>query len=75
MMMIRAIFWIGVMALVVPRDPGLILAGSHVSGAPQGAACTADLETCLHGQDSVASIRELAFARLAEVKRDLAAKR
>jgi hypothetical protein len=75
MTLLRAVFWIGVMVLLAPRDPGLGFAPVHASHAPQGAACTAKLDTCMHEQASVASLRELFFARLEQVKRDLTAKR
>jgi len=75
MTLIRAIFWIGVMVLLVPHDPGLGFAGAHASQFPQGAACTAGMNICMHEQDSVASMRELFFSRIEQVKRDLSAKR
>jgi hypothetical protein len=75
MTLIRAIFWVGVMALLVPHDPNLGFAKASASQFPQGSACTTDMNICMHEQASVASLRDLFLARIEQVKLDLAEKR
>ena len=74
MTIIRAIFWVGLMLLMLPRDPSLGFATAHPALGPQGSTCTAELNTCIHQQESVASLRDLLLSRIAQVKHDLAAR-
>ena len=63
------------MLLMLPRDPSLGFATAHAAQGPQGSACTAQLNTCIHQQESVASMRDLLLSRIEKVKQDLAAAR
>jgi len=71
MPLLRGVFWIGVMIILAPHDLGLASASSR---ADQGAACTADLNSCIHRQESVDALRALFLSRAIEVKQDLAAR-
>lgn len=83
-MLLRAMFWIGLVALLMPHEPdlglgrpGAQLAASDAIGALTSAArlpqhiCDGGQSSCLEGGAAVQSLKGLAWQRLAQIKADI----
>lgn len=78
-MFFRAIFWIGVVAVLMPREPGLGLPRDARAFLPGMMKNEADLDcgnygkSCARALDTVDTFRSVAVQSLARVKADIEA--
>lgn len=82
-MIVRAIFWVGVVALLMPREPGpgrpaelsLPKAAGHAGAKAQPSLCDGHAEACDTGLSLLDSFQDKAIRGLAAVKADIDANR
>jgi len=77
-MLFRALFWIGVVAVLMPREPGLGLPTSARALLPGmkneiDLDCTDYGKSCTTALDSIDAFRSVAVKSLARVKADIEA--
>jgi hypothetical protein len=65
-MILRAVFWIALVALLMPRDVGRVGLALH-----SALGCKGDRETCLLSPKKTDSFSWLALRSLAQVKADI----
>ena len=77
-MLLRAAFWIGVVSLMMPREPDLGFGRPHMGGAAPWTGTTASesfcgehQEACLAGLSLVGEMQSAAVRSLGEVRKDI----